>query len=165
MTNMYIKFTGPDIAGESTDAAHQDWIEVDSWEHQFDQPTAPTKSSVGGGTVERVNHHPFTFRKYIDSGTDDLLKMCWTGQHIDKAEFHAYRADGNTGEPIQYLKVEMEKVIVSDYNIQGANGDLPREVVELDYGKITYTYTPQEKAGKSGSAEPVSHDLTTNEVA
>jgi type VI secretion system secreted protein Hcp len=164
MTSMYIKFTGPDIAGESTDAEHEEWIEVDNWEHQFDQPTSPTKSSVGGGTVERVNHHPFTFQKYIDSGTDDLLKMCWTGQHIDKAEFHAYRADG-TGEATQYLKVEMEKVIVADYTIVGSDGELPREEIELDYGKITYTYTPQEKTGEVGSAQPVSHDLTTNEVA
>lgn len=161
MTNTYINFEN--IDGESTDAAHEGWIEVDSWDHKFDQPTSPTKSSVGGGTVERVNHHPFTFQKYIDSGTDDLIQKCWSGEHIPSAEFHAFRSDG-TGDDVLYLKVEMEKVIVADYTIVGTDGELPREEIELDYGKITYTYTAQEKSGEAGSAEPVFHDLTTNEV-
>lgn len=165
MTNVYINFTGPDIAGESTDANHQDWIEVLSWEHHFDQPQSPIRSSAGGGTVERVNHGPFVFRKHIDAATDDLLKMCWTGQHIDKAVLHAYRADGNTGEPIKYLQIELEKVVVADYDVSGGEGDIPMEEVELTYGKVTYTYTPQKETGEAGSAQPVTHDLTTNQIS
>lgn len=165
MINVYINFTGPDIAGESTDENHKQWIEVLSWNHHFDQPQSPVRSSVGGGTVERVNHSPFVFRKHIDSATDDLLKMCWTGQHIDKAVFHAYRSDGNTGEPIKYLEIQMEEVVVADYSVVGSEGDIPKEEVELTYGKVTYTYTPQKKTGEAGSAQPVTHDLTTNKIS
>ena len=162
---MYINFTGPDIAGESTDENHKEWIEVTSWNHHFDQPTSPVRSSAGGGTVERVNHEPFVFEKHIDSATDDLLKMCWTGKHIDEAVFHAYRSDGNTGEPIKYLEIKMEKVVVSDYDVVGGEGDVPKEEVKLTYGKLTYTYTPQKETGEAGSAEPVTHDLMTNQIS
>jgi type VI secretion system secreted protein Hcp len=164
MTNVYIDFVGPDIAGESTDENHKEWIEVLSWNHHFDQPQSSVRSSSGGGTVERVNHGPFVFRKHIDSSTDDLLKMCWTGQHIESAVFQAYRADGNTGEAIKYLEIQMEKVVVSEYNVVGKEGDIPIEEIELTYGKINYTYAPQKETGEAGSAQPVTHDLTTNMV-
>lgn len=162
---MFITFTGPDIAGESTDASHEDWVEVLSWNHHFDQPTSATRSSAGGGTVEQVNHGDFVFHKHIDSATDDLLKMCWTGRHIEEVVFQAYRSDGNTGEAIKYLEVTMQEVVVADYEVTGGSGDIPQEKIQLSYGKITYTYTPQTSTGEAGSAEPVSHDLKTNEVA
>ena len=88
---MFLKLTGPDITGESTDSAHPGEIQVLSWSHSFNQPTSPTRSSAGGGTVEQANHSDFSFTKYTDASTDDLLKMCWSGKHIEKGVFCAYR--------------------------------------------------------------------------
>ena len=74
-TNMYIKFEEPGIEGGSSAAEHAEQIEIMSWSHGFTQPTSPTRATAGGGTVEQANHSNFTFTKYIDSATDDLLKM------------------------------------------------------------------------------------------
>lgn len=161
--NFFLKLG--DIKGESADSSHTDEIQVLSWSHSFNQPTSPTRSSAGGGTVEQANHSDFSFTKYLDAATDDLLKACWSGKHIDKATVTGYRADGDN-KPVEYLKIEMEKVVVSNYSVGGGTGDLPTETVSLSYGKVTYTYTPQKKNDGTGSgAEPVSADLIKQEVS
>ena len=83
-SNMYLKFEEPGIEGSSTTENHATEIEVLSWNHGFNQPTSPVRSNSGAGTVEQANHQNFTFSKYVDAATDDLLKMCWTGKQIGK---------------------------------------------------------------------------------
>ncbi len=106
--NMFLKLETPNIEGESNDSGHVKEIQVLSWSHSFNQPTSPTRSSAGGGTVEQANHSDFTFSKYTDSATDDLLKQCWSGKQIKKGTFTAYRADGNN-KAVKYLEIVMER--------------------------------------------------------
>lgn len=163
-TNSYIKMDG--IDGGSTSENHAKEIEVMSWSHGFSQPTSPVRSTAGSGSVEQANHSNFTFTKYIDSATDDLLKHCWTGKQIKTAVVTCYRADGNDkNKPVEYLKIEMEHVVVSNYSISGGAGDVPVENVSLDYGVVKYTYLPQKKEdGTGGSAQPIKHNLETRTI-
>lgn len=164
-TNFFLKLETPTIEGESTDSSHSKELQILSWSHSFNQPTKPTRSSAGGGTVEQANHSDFSITKYIDSATDDLLKMCWSGKMIGKGTFTAYRADGDN-KAVKYLTVEMENIVVSNISFGGGGGDLPTETVALAYGKVTYTYVPQKpKDGTADGAQPVSHDLIQQEVA
>jgi len=166
-SNFFLKFEDPAIKGEATTKPHDQGpdIEVLSWSHSFNQPTSPTRSSAGGGTVEKANHADFTVTKYLDSSTDDLLKYCWSGKQIAKGTFSAYRADGQTNNAILYLEVIMEKIIISNISFGGGGGDLPTETVALSYGKVQYKYKPQKTAdGTGGDQQPVSHDLITGEV-
>ncbi|HEX8481212.1 MAG TPA: type VI secretion system tube protein Hcp [Allosphingosinicella sp.] len=157
--NVFLKFEGPVIKGESTDSRHKDEIQVLSWSHSFNQPTKATRSGAGAGTVEQANHSDFTFSKYLDMATDDLMKYCWNGKQIGKATLSCYRSDGGE-ESILYLQVEMEDVIVSNISIGGGPGDLPTENISLAYAKVTYTYKAQKPdSGDAGGVQPVSHDL------
>lgn len=163
--NMFLKLTGPDITGESTDSSHTGEIQVLSWSHSFNQPTSPTRSSAGGGTVEQANHSDFSFTKYTDASTDDLLKMCWSGKHIEKGVFCAYRANGDN-KPVKYLEITMEKIIVSNVSVGGGTGDVPTETVTLSYAIVEYKYIPQkEDDGTGEGAQPVKHDLMKQEVS
>lgn len=165
-TNMYIKFEGPAIEGGSTAGEHAKEIELLSWNHGFSQPTSPTRSTAGSGTVEQANHQNFSFSKYIDSATDDLLKMCWTGNQIDKATVTCYRSDGaDDNKTVKYLDISMQHVVVSNYSISGGPGDVPVENISLDYGIVTYTYLPQKKdSGDAGSSQPIKHDLEARKI-
>jgi len=162
-TNFFLQLAG--ITGESTDSAHTGQIQVLSWSHSFNQPTSPTRSSAGGGTVEQANHADFSFTKYIDSSTDDILKACWTGLQIATGVFTAYRSDG-TGDGVNYLEIDFANVIVSNYSISGGTGDVPVETVTLSYSKVTYTYIPVTLSdGTGGGAQPVTHDLGAQTVS
>lgn len=162
--NMYIKFEQPNIVGEATYKGHEKDVEVISWNHSFSQPTSPTRSSAGGATVEKANHSDFSFTKYIDSSTDDLLKQCWNGDYIDTVTFSAYRADG-ANQPVKYLEIVMERVVVSGYNVSGVAGDIAIENISLNYGIVTYKYKSQkEDSNESEGVEPVKHNLVDSTV-
>ena len=162
-TNFFLKLDG--ITGESTDSAHTGQIQVLSWSHSFNQPTSPTRSSAGSGTVEQANHADFSITKYIDSSTDDILKACWTGKQIATGVFTGYRADGS-GNGVNYLQIDFANVVISNYSISGGTGDVPVETVTLSYSKVTYTYIPQKQAdGTGGAAQPVTHDLAAQSVS
>jgi type VI secretion system secreted protein Hcp len=164
-SNMYIVFDG--VKGDSTATGHEEAIELLSWSHGFSQPTSPTRSGAGGGTVEQANHQNFSFTKYIDSATDDLLKLCWSGKQVPKVTVSCYRSDGNTDNaPVKYLEVVMEHVIVSNVSMSGAEGSLPMENVALDYGIVQYNYLPQKREdGTAGGNEPVTHNLELRKVS
>jgi len=166
---MYIKFTGPDIAGSSTQKGFETHIEVHSWNYGAHQPASPIRSSAGGATMEKVHHSPFIFTKEVDTASDDLLKMCWSGQHIDKASFTMHRSTGDVAannSGTEFLKIELESIVVQDFSISGGGGTLPIESLSLNFQKITWTYKQQDiKEGVDGGAQVISHDQMTHVIA
>jgi type VI secretion system secreted protein Hcp len=164
--NMYLKFETPEVAGSSTASEHAGEIEILSWNHGFVQPTSPTRSAAGAGSVEQATHQNFTFTKYLDTATDSLLKYCWSGKQFGKATLTCYRADGATdNKPVEYLKVVMEHVIIANYSVSGGPGDVPVENVSLDYGIVQYNYKNQKAAaGPADSNKPAKHNLETRVV-
>lgn len=165
-TNMYIKFEEPTIKSGSTASEHSDEVEVLSWSHGFSQPTSPTRSAAGSGTVEQANHSNLTFTKYLDGATNDILKNCWSGKQVGKATLTCYRSDGATdNKPVKYLEVAMQHVVISNYSISGGPGDIPVENVSLDYGIVKYNYIEQKRAdGTASGNEPVQHNLETRKI-
>ena len=165
-TNMYLKFEEPSIEAASTAAEHAKEIEILSWSHGFSQPTSATRSTAGAGTVEQANHQNLSFSKYLDASTNALLKYCWSGKQIGKATLTCYRASGaEDNKPVEYLKVIMEHVIISNYSVSGGPGDIPVENVALDYGIIQYNYVNQKSAdGTADGNKPAKHNLETRKI-
>jgi|AGTN01.1.fsa_nt_gi type VI secretion system effector, Hcp1 family len=159
--NFFIKIDG--IDGESKVEGHDKDIQVLSWSHSFNQPTSATRSSAGGGTVEQANHADFSFTKYLDVASVPLMKSCWNGKTIATAAFTAYRSDGDA--LVEYLKVEMDNVLVSNISFGGGTGDMATETVTLSYSKVKYTYTQQKTAGAGNDGnKAASHDLALQKV-
>jgi type VI secretion system secreted protein Hcp len=154
------------IIGECTEGDHVEWTRLLDWNHSFEQAATSDWREATGPTKGKVDHGDFTFTKYLDTATDQVLKKLWLGGIIPTATFHACRADGD-GNPVVYLMIEMTEVIVSNYSINGTEGgEIPKEDIQLSYGKLTYTYTPQDKVtGQAGAPRPVSHDLKNDTVA
>jgi len=162
-SNMFLKFENPTIKGSSSVPGHTDEIEVLSWNHGFLQPTSG-RSSAGGLSVEQATHQNLSFTKYMDHATDDLLKLCWGGKQIGKVTLSCYRTDRSRDDkPVEYLRVTMEHVVISNYSVSGGPGDIPVENVSLDYGTVQYTYKSQN--GANGADESARHDLETREVS
>jgi type VI secretion system secreted protein Hcp len=166
-SNMYLKFEEPAVDGSSTADGHAKEIEILSWSHGFVQPTSPTRSSAGAGTVEQATHQNLSFTKYLDTATNALLKFCWSGKQFKTATLTCYRADGaNDNKPVEYLKVIMEHVVISNYSVSGGPGDVPVENVSLDYGIVQYNYKEQKHAdGAADANKPAKHDLEKRVVS
>lgn len=154
---MFIKIGN--IKGEVTDSAHRDEIQVTSWSHSFNQSTNPTKLASGTGTVGHAQHGEFSFTKYSDLSTDDILKACWAGVSFKKAQFTAYRPAGISKGP-KFLEIHFKDLIISNFSI-GGNGEIPTETVELRYGAVEYKYFLTADA----EAETAKHDLVQEVVS
>src|ERR1041385_337842 len=164
--NAYLKLETPTIEGDCTAGNHEKEIEVLNWNHGFVQPTSGTRASAGGGTVEQAQHQPMSLSKYIDSATTALLKTCWSGKTIGKATLTCYRASGaEDNKAVEYLKVVMEDVIISNQSFSGGGGDLPAESLSLDYGTVQYPYVLQKADGTAGGNKPAKHDLMKRAIS
>jgi type VI secretion system secreted protein Hcp len=157
----FLKIDG--IDGESTDAAHKNWIELVSFTHGMSQTASSVVSSSGGGTSGRVNMQDFSVVKHFDSATPKLAEACCTGKHFPTIQMDICRAGG---DKLKYMEYKLTESIVSSVRPGGSaqGGDeVPLEEVSFNFGKIEWTYTHQKRADGSGGGVVASGwDLRTN---
>lgn len=167
--NVFWKFNAPDVTGSSLMKGHEGMQEIISYSHSFGQPADPVCAKSGGGTTERAHHGTFNMTMELDEAMIPMIKLLWSGKHIEKGTLTAYRSAGDTGAQqmgVPYMKLELEAIVITHLDISGTPGALPTVSFALNYGKIAYSYSPTDLAkGTIGAAIPVSHDLRTNVVA
>lgn len=156
--DMFLKIDG--IDGESTDDAHQKWIEVLSFSHGVSQPVSGA-SATGGRTGGRADFQNLSVMKTIDNATPDLNIKCAKGEHIKQVELELCLA---TGEKHTFMKYTLSDCIVASVRPGGASASesKPLEEVSFAYGKIKWEYTPIDNQGKPGSATDRTWNLETN---
>ena len=125
---VWIRFENPAIDGASTTPGHEKEIEVLSW----------------GAAVAPDKQPRIVFTKYLDTATNAIMKMCWSGKQIEKAVLRCFRYD--KGAPHEYLVITMEHVVIENYSVSGGPGEIPVENVSLIYGTVHYDYRPQSGA-------------------
>jgi len=148
------------IGGESQIKGFEGQIDVLSWNWGMVQSGTTHLGKGGGGGKVAVND--ITFSKYVDEATPKLIKLCTTGAHKPKATLTVRKAGGDS--PVDYLKIEMNTVMISSYNTGGANDGLDRvqETISLNFAKFTVTYTPQDESGAGAGADPFAFDIAQN---
>lgn len=155
----YIKIGS--IPGESTDSKHKDWIELLSFSWGASQP-ASVASATGGRSAERVNVQDFSIVKVLDKSSPILALRVCDGQHIDKAVVELCEA---AGDKHVYMKYTMENVIISSVRPGGSSQggeSKPMEEVSLNFGKITWEYTPVDSLGHPLGKQVAGWNLETN---
>ncbi|MDR2015095.1 MAG: type VI secretion system tube protein Hcp [Azoarcus sp.] len=156
----FMKIDG--IPGESTDADHNGWIEVLSFDHEVIQPVSKTASSAGGGTAERAEYSGFVFVKNVDMASPKFYEASFRGTHIKEITIDFCRAGGKKEK---YLQVVMKQVIVSKFK-QCSGGEFPIEKVELSPGIVTMDYIKQDRAtGTPSGSVAAGWNLITNTTA
>ncbi len=157
--DIFIKITG--IVGESHDSSHKNEIDVVSWGWRMSQQSDMHAGSGGGAgkaTVEDI-----AFEHLVDRASPNLMNYCLTGKHITEAVLVVRKAGGN---PLEFLKITMSDVIVTEVSPSGSNSDDGiREQVRLSFAKVTQEYLVQNAQGGSGGAVTASFDIKANSAA
>jgi type VI secretion system secreted protein Hcp len=159
--DVYLQLDG--IKGESSDSAHQGWIECSSVGWSITQPKSATASTAGGHTAERAELSDVTFHKLCDIASPILAQYCAMGKTIPKARFEFFRADGD-GARVKYYEVDLANVIVA-HIAQGVAGGGMNDHVGLKFSKVRYMYTQQKISGGAGGNTAGGWDLAANRVA
>lgn len=150
----FLKLEG--VEGESTRSGFEGQIEIESVDFGAENPTS---AGAGAGRgAGKVSVRPISITKLADSASTNLFQACCTGKHFPKGKITFHRAGGD--EAVDYLVWDLEKVYISQYQINGSAGmdERPREQITLDFGKIEITYTPQTETGAKGSPKVASWD-------
>lgn len=141
--DMFLKISGPDVAGESKDAEHTDEIDVLAWSWGMSQ--SGSFHTGGGGGAGKVNVQDISVTKYVDAATANLMQNCAAGTHFEKATLVVRKA-GGAQEP--YLTINMGKVLVSSISTGGSGGeDRLTENVTLNFANVETIYKVQDDMG------------------
>jgi type VI secretion system secreted protein Hcp len=137
----YIKFDG--IEGESSDSKHIGWIEITSCDMEINQTISTTASSAGGAGAERADFSDLSFTKLLDKSSPMLAVACADGTHFNTATIELCRSGT---EKIKFMEIKLTNSFISSLALS-ADGDFPSETVTLNYGKIEWKYTQQNRRG------------------
>ena len=148
-----------DVAGESEDKIHKADIDVLAW--SWGASNSGTTHMGGGGGSGKVNVQDLSFTKYVDASSHALLQACCEGKHHDKATLIVRKAGGT---PLEYIKIEMEEVMVTSLSTGGSGGeDRLTENVTLNFAKFMFKYQPQDpKGAKLGGTKDYGFDIAAN---
>jgi type VI secretion system secreted protein Hcp len=154
--DMFIKLH--DIQGESKDKTHKGETDVLAWSWGMSQ--SGTFHTGGGGGAGKVNVQDLSFTKWVDKTSAALMLLCCNGRHMDECLLTVRKA-GDT--PLEYLKIRMEKVMVTSVSTGGSGGeDQLSENVTLNFAKVNVDYMEQLDDGSGQQAGNLAWDIEAN---
>jgi type VI secretion system secreted protein Hcp len=141
--DMFIKIDG--IDGEATAGrGHEDWIQIESF--SWGESQTPATGRARGRSQTAFSD--LSVVKGVDAASPHLYQACANGKHYPTATLVVRKA----GEPFDYFSIRLQDVRVSSVKLaHSTERDVPMEEVTLNYGKITWSYDPQD--AKDGKVE------------
>jgi len=154
--DMFLMLDG--IKGESTDAKHKGEIDIESFSWGLAQTGSGHRGSGSG--AGKVDVTDISIVKVVDKSSPSLMLACANGKHITKGKLTVRKAGEN---PLEYLTVDLENILVSSYQTSGANsGDTPTESIALNFVKVKLEYWTQTDKGAKGENANFSWDVAQN---
>lgn len=137
---------GP-IKGNSYHQKFVGMVGINSYQHAAEQSLTndPTNATRTSGKASAGN---FIFTKDTDSATSELFQFCLLATVIPKVTLHVGTNTGTAGIWMPTIVYVLENVLVAKVSTSGS-GSLPVDSFELNFTKITCTYTKQDKDGKA----------------
>lgn len=125
----FLKLDG--ISGESQDATHQGWIEIESYGFQESNSTKSAAKKKG-----KVSLGPIIFTKHVDKSSPYLMRHCANGTHIKTGILTMRARDAKT----DFMTFTLTNILVSKYAQSTAAGEAPGEHVSLNFTKVDVKY-------------------------
>ena len=157
--DIFLKLSN-NIKGESQDDTHRDEIDVLAWNWGLTQSGTTHIGKGGGGG--KVNVQDITLTKYVDLASNDLIKRCTNGEHLEHGELIVRKSGGTA--PVEYFRIKMENIMITSYSTGGQKDGLDRiqESLTLNFRKFEVLYTLQEDSGASGAETLAGWDIAEN---
>lgn len=157
---MFLHIEG-DIGGESGDDTYGGEIDVLAW--SWGMTNSGSFHVGGGGGAGKANFQDISVTKWIDSSTHALMKSCSKGTHFTSAKLIVRKAGD---DPLEYLTVEMKKVLVTSVSTGGSGGeDRLTENVSLNFQEFKVIYKPQKETGGGDADKEFAFNIAKNAEA
>ena len=157
-TDIHLKIDG--IKGEGTADKHTEEIEILSWQWGITHPVSFSGTGMSGG---KANIQDLCVHKYVDKASPNLLKYCLNGKHLPEMVLCQQRSGEGA---MEYIKITLKDAMIAGVQNNGVNGgEVPKESVNIAFGKVEYEYTPQKTDGKPDGAVALKWDCKANKEA
>ncbi len=155
-TAMYMKVEG--ATGESKDADHTGWTDVDSFTWGAIQPHS--MGSGGGAGVGRVAFQDLNIVAAIDKCYPAVLKHCATGKHLGQIDISLCKAGGTQ---IEYGRITLTDVLVTGVTVSGtSSGETTVVNYSFQAAKVKSQYWEQTQRGGKGAESQMGFDIKQN---
>ncbi|HKZ72447.1 MAG TPA: type VI secretion system tube protein Hcp [Steroidobacteraceae bacterium] len=148
--DMFLELDG--IKGETIDKTFKSKNAMDILAWSWGLSNSGSFQQGSGGGAGKASFQDISITKFIDLASPVLILACANGKHITKGTITVRKAGEN---PLEYLKITLEKILVSAYSTGGSGGEERlTENVTLNFAKVKFEYQQQdEKGGKGGSSD------------
>jgi len=123
-----------DIKGNSTDKAHKDWIDIESFSYGVNNSVNAVEKAKGKPGGEACSHSDVNLSKVIDKTTTQLFAYCSSGKVFPKAEIECCE------EEELLFKLTLTNAALSSASVGGSVGGVPQESLALACSKIAWQY-------------------------
>jgi type VI secretion system secreted protein Hcp len=137
----FLKIDG--IQGESKADKHTDEIDIESF--SWGETQSGTFAGGGGGGSGKISMQDFHFTMLVNKASPALFLACAQGDHIKNAILTCRKAGKDQQE---FMKITMNDVLVSSFQIDGAEDVVPTDQISLNFAKIEIEYQEQDATGK-----------------
>lgn len=146
------------VTGESQQAGHEEWIEIESW--SWGAVNAGSSGMGSGAGSGKASLQDFHFVVTHGVASPILFQKCTTGEPIAKAKLHIRKAGG---EQQVFVEWRFTDVLLSSYQVGGSGGGdpLPTDQVSFNFTKLEVEYKPQNADGTLGASIPGSYNVKT----
>ncbi|MDR3482272.1 MAG: type VI secretion system tube protein Hcp [Burkholderiaceae bacterium] len=153
--DMFLQVDG--VKGESADANHQGWIDIESMSWGASQAASISGGGGGSGKVSFTNLNAVAA---IDSATPALIKYCASGKHIGSVKISMCKAGGTQ---IEYATVVLKDVLVTSASMTGASGGERVAIIySFQAAIVEHHYWVQGKDGSKGAESQMGWDVKQN---
>jgi type VI secretion system secreted protein Hcp len=158
----FMEIDGGKVKGESEDDKYKEWIQIFSIGWGISQ-SGTMHTGTGGGTG-KADVQDISLTKNFDKATPKLMGNVSNGEHFGEVKLVVRKAGK---DPLDYITFTFSDVIVSAYNIGGAQGDDQMlDDFSLNFSKYKVEYQPQDSTTgkKKGGTVPVEYDIRKNKT-
>lgn len=149
----FLKVDG--IKGESQAPGHEEEIELASFSWGVSREITAGNSAGDA----KAKFEDLAVIKLQDKSSTKLFLASASSKVIDKVVLTGIRTD-LAGQ--QFMKVELEKVVISSFIESSATGELPNENVKLNFQRIELIYRPTNPDGSLGTPFRAGWDVVQN---
>lgn len=153
----FLKLDG--IPGDSTNEKFANQIQVFSFSFGASNP------QPAAGAKGKVNLSSLSLQTEVSIASPKLLLACEQGKQLKSGVLTAVSADG-TGASAPVLQLSLQPVRVESVSYGGASGGgRPSESISLSYNALTFSFTPVDASGASGSPVQSGWNISKNAPA
>lgn len=157
--DMFLTIEG-EIEGEAQDDVYKakQGMDVLAWSWGLSQ--SGSFHHGGGGGAGKASFQDISVTKWVDKASPILMMYCANGDHFEKANLVVRKA-GKT--PLEYIKLEMTKVLITSVQTGGSGGeDKLTENVTLNFSDVKVEYSKQKDDGSGEAPVTFAWDIAAN---